>query len=160
MFSNFAIYLTVLTVIAGYCLNVYKFPIMENSLKTGTPYKIFPWSEKPKISKSDPLWLIAHLGVSLILLALSGYKIIDPKWENSEFNSTMFAIVHTLFTVLILVNFTNFGDATPLTATFINLTPIVIMNVAYFSNWTYRNEIYFVTLAAPVFIEGFKYLTR
>lgn len=159
MSSNFEAYLAILTIITAFGLNLYKFPIMNECCKSGKPYKIFPWSAHPKISKSIPLWLIIHLSVSLALLFVSGYMIIDPEWEYEQNNFIVFSILHFFFTILILVNLTNFGDATPIQAVMINLTPLIIMNLAYFSNWTYRNEIYFVTLASPVFIEGYKYLT-
>jgi hypothetical protein len=143
------------TTCLGYYLNFYKFAIMiVSKYYRNIPYQIFPWSANPKISKSDPIWLMIHLLISLILLTLSTYNVYDHNWYNKENYYNVFTIFHYLFIFLICINITNFSDKKPLTAIIINLVPMILLQIAYTSTWQYKNEIYFFVLASPVFIES------
>jgi hypothetical protein len=152
--------ITLVTLFAAFYLNLYKYSIMIDCWEFAKEYKIFPWSTKPQLSKSHPLWLILHLTVSFALLVLVSLRLIYPDLFDNPTNDAIFSIFHYAFTILILVNFTNFGNKTPFIASIINLTPLALMNILYFNNWEFSYHIYFAILASPIFIEGYKYWVR
>lgn len=158
MYEQLTNMFVLLTLGFGLWLNTYKLKIMYACHMNHEKYKIFPWSRNPKISKSDPLWLMFHLIVAFVLLTLASYNTLYPNWRNNETVFELFKTFNFLFTILICINFTNFGVMSKLAATVINLVPIIIMNLAYMQNWQYSDEIYFLILAIPVFIEGISYM--
>lgn len=150
----------ILTIITGLYLNVYKLAIMYDCYKTGKTYRIFPWDPQSKPSKSDPIWLMIHLILACLLLIVSGHKVIYQNLESIYFNRSIFNILHFAFTFMIFINSTHFVDLPVVTALMINLIPLIVMNYVYFSECMYHDEIYFMVLAFPVLLEGYKFMNR
>ncbi|QKF94752.1 hypothetical protein QKU48_gp1294 [Fadolivirus algeromassiliense] len=141
----------------GLLLNLYKFNIMLDCLEYFRPYKIFPWSNPGQVSSSSPLWLIAHLATALVHIFLSFVIIADRKHASTQENGYLrqwHNVSHWIFSLLILMNINHFGEADLMTAIIANGTPLAIAWIAYFSNWKYRDMIYFGAVTSPVLFEA------
>ena len=154
--NKYTKYFAIITVCVMFYMNMYKFLIFEQLKITKEHYHIFPWSEIPQISKSTPNWLSLHLIISMAHVLLSTF------WLCNMFKSDVFGnmfefheILHYIFTIIILPNVMNFGDAELLKAVTFNGLPLLIMNIVYFGRYKYKKIIYYVALTSPIWLETF-----
>jgi len=121
--------------------------------ETGTPYPIFPWSENPQISKSNPLSLAFHLSTALIHVVLATAMLTSLSKKMQK----IFEISQFIFTFFILVNITHFGNFSPLTAVLANGFPLVI---SWYGFLTKQYTLCFSGIVMPIVLETLMYSAR
>lgn len=131
-------------------MNLYKISFI-NSLSEDSKYPIFPWQPNPQYSKSSFEWLQLHMIVGMIHVLVSGIITL---------NRTIDLVIiqfftHFLFTLIVLPNIMNFGEASLTVSIFFNLTPLILINVLYFNHMQY---LYFFVLTSPVLLETYLYV--
>lgn len=144
-----------IVVLLSTALNFCKFNVIINLFWANGKYQIFPWSSWIQESSSNPLWLFFHLISALSHVFLSGCMVMDrhePN-HNKDYLAWIHKISHYLFCGLILFNINHFGEVSHTMAMIINGIPLLIALISHQSKWKYRDIIYFVTIASPVFLE-------
>jgi hypothetical protein len=120
------------------------------------PYNIFPWSPVSNAAKSSPSWLICHTILALIgsYINYSWYlqqenRKINKGRANNKFESLALGC-HVIFSLLILTNITNLGNASSKSAFAINLYGLLGLTISYMAR---SPLIYFLILNVPVYLE-------
>ena len=98
--------------ILTFYFNLYKLPLMAK-----TPYKVYPWSQSPQLAKTSPHELQAHLVTALALYVCAFVRYLFPK---SKPIMVILIALQSIFTIIILPNLQNFGDAPAEVAYIIN----------------------------------------
>lgn len=129
-------------------MNFYKLQLIINLWSSGKEYPIFPWSENPIMSKSNLIWLYAHVLISIF------HAILSSVWLFTDILNNIHGETHFLFSFVLLFNLTNFVNKSTNEAIIINLTPLILSNLIYYTNFTkYKKQIYFFIITIPILIE-------
>lgn len=131
--------------------NLYKINIFERILETNESYTIFPWMKEGQVSSSNALWLLVHVHVAFIHIALTSM------WILNFLKSKLHVISHWMFSATIIVNLHHFGEAPFLQAIIANGLPLLIMNIVY-EYYPRQKMIYFLALVSPVLLEVLLYV--
>ena len=139
----------------AFLLNVYKIP-----LTLSTTYGIFPWvpsgtdgSSDQIISRSEPFWLYCHTIISLSLVFMSWYCVMN--FKRSKLLDNTFTLLHIIFALMIIYNKDNLGKLNVERADIINIVAITLVSIAYYYKFYLG---YLAILALPVYLEFFALL--
>jgi hypothetical protein len=135
------------TFIISLLLNVPKYPVMYTCYTNNIGYPIFPWSDIPTISKSNPLWLMFHLTISLLLSLVTLSRVVGL--VTNDTSQKPYDILYVIHCILIVCNINKFGNFTPFEAFLVNITGIIML---YLLRKRYE-PLYFIILCTPVYLE-------
>lgn len=147
--------------------NLYKVPIFLNCYQTDSAYSELPWSANPVESKSNPIWLLVHLLLSVVLVSTVKLKLHTDNGKKNDSPTTtwidnFFYAVHIAFCLIVIVNCKNLSNFSTPVALGINLGTLSLMilfakyrdliKVTFLIKFLRENhlKIYFVVLSAPV----------
>ena len=128
--------------------------IMYKNYLDHTPYKIFPYS-KPKdqqTSKSNPLWLIAHIFTAYFHVVLTGYVYFT---QNRGDDQLLFTTSHYFFVSLIAINIWHAGNEPWTKAVIFNGVPWLMAILTFDSQnrVLWKSLIYLVAVSSAILFE-------